>query len=180
MHRTDTCNYAINDNFQALEMPYSGKQLSMVMLLPFLSRNRQLPPLENVLSNALVKTLLEKLAPAEVTIDIPKFSFALGPKSLKQQLIDLGMQRAFTEQANFSGITSTLPLKIGYVVHDAFIAVDEKGTTVMAATIGGAVSTGIPEISFNADHPFIFLIKDNPTNQILFIGYVAEPTAAEE
>jgi len=111
---------------------------------------------------------------------IPKFAFTFGTTSIKPQLIEMGMRLAFTDRADFSGIADSLSLMISDVLHQAYIAVDEKGTTAAAATVVTIVNTSAPSgVRFIADHPFIFLIQDKPTNQILFIGYVSEPSIAE-
>jgi serpin B len=92
----------------------------------------------------------------------------------------MGMRLAFTDQADFSGICYSLSLMISDVLHQAYIAVDEKGTTAAAATAVVMRATAMPlsDVRMIIDHPFIFLIRDIPTDQTLFIGYMAEPTAA--
>jgi serpin B len=100
--------------------------------------------------------------------------------TLNRALMDMGMARAFQSGANFSGITRTADLYISMVVHKAFIDVAEEGTEAAAATgivIGKTSAQVSPSVTFRADHPFVFVIKDNQTGAILFIGRVTDPTA---
>jgi len=89
------------------------------------------------------------------------------------------MKRAFTEGADFSGITSDTDLMISVVVHKAFVDVNEQGTEAAAATGVGIVATSAapaPTPVFRADHPFLFLIRDMQSGSILFMGRLADPT----
>jgi serpin B len=175
MNRTNSCNYSENEHFQALEMPYGGKQVSMVVLLP---KDKQFLPSASTINDTIIKGLIAGFASKNVEIRMPKFTFKFGTVSLKPQLQELGMRLAFGN-ADFSGICDSLPLAISDVVHQAYIAVDEKGTTAAAATAvimaGGIHESGV---LMSLDRPFIFLIRDIPTDQALFIGYMADPTAA--
>ena len=175
MEREGKYNYFEDESFQAIEIPYSGNQVSMIMLLP---KNKQFLPSETFINNDIVKALLAGLTSKKTYVRIPKFSFTIGSISIKQRLIDLGMRLAFTGMADFSGICD-YPLFITDVFHNAFIAVDEKGTTAAAGT-AAIITTGISDGVFFADHPFIFLIRDVTANQALFIGYVSEPAAVEQ
>jgi serpin B len=171
MGRTGTYNYSEDNNFKAIELPYSGGQISMVVLSP---KSPYSIFTENAINNQNVKSLLEGLSPKRVFVNLPKFSFSYGTVSLRQPLIDLGMRLAFSGMADFSGINGKRSLAISNVFHQAYIAVDEKGTTAAAATAVILRETAIPfDLLINLDHPFIFLIRDIPTNQILFIGYLA-------
>jgi serpin B len=89
------------------------------------------------------------------------------------------MPTAFTDSADFSGMTSANDLYIDFVVHQAFIDVNEEGTEAAAATAVGIETTSVGPsenvYTFNADHPFIFIIKDNGTGMILFMGKVNNP-----
>ena len=112
-----------------------------------------------------------------VAVALPKFKVTT-PCTLGDELLALGMARAFSDQdADFTGISKHKRLTIDQVIHKAHIAVDEKGTAAAAAT---AVIIGIPfsgnssfkieTVLFKADHPFIYLIRDNRTGSILFLG----------
>ena len=111
--------------------------------------------------------------------------------NLSQMLATMGMPDAFGRNADFSGMTGNKDLFISAVLHKAFVAVDEQGTEAAAATaiigvLGSAAATGVAMRKtairpiFRADHPFIFIIKDNVSQSILFMGKVANPTIKAE
>jgi len=87
----------------------------------------------------------------------------------------MGMPLAFSDQADLSGMDGSRSLYLGAVVHKAFVELNEKGTEAAAATAGGVFGTSIPPM-FEANHPFLFLIRENATGTILFIGRVADPS----
>jgi len=97
---------------------------------------------------------------------------------LKDALGQMGMPIAFTDRANFSGMTKQEPLEIADVVHQAFIAVDENGTEAAAATgvVMRATSAPLKPVELRIDRPFLFLIQDDETGAVLFMGRVADPT----
>jgi serpin B len=109
---------------------------------------------------------------------MPKFSFR-STAQLKSALTELGMPLAFTDRADFTGMTKLDSLEIADVVHQAFIAVDEKGTEAAAATAVLARLTSAPlrQVELKIDRPFLFLIQDDETGAILFMGRVADPKA---
>jgi serpin B len=132
---------------------------------------------ESGLDNGRVSAMLGSLQPASVMLDLPKFQFE-SKFSLRDQLMALGVKDAFDPAtANFSGMTEKNDLYIGAVVHKAFVAVDEKGTEAAAATavIMDTASAPMFDVTLTIDRPFIFLIRDLPTGQILFIGRVLNP-----
>jgi serpin B len=90
----------------------------------------------------------------------------------------MGMKDAFSQgMADFSGMTGGRDLCISKVVHKAFVDVNEEGTEAAAATAGGMVATAyMKPLVFRADHPFIFIIRDNASGAILFMGRVTDPT----
>jgi serpin B len=174
MNRTASYNYSEDRDFKALELPYDGGEVSMVVVLPK-SMGTPVPSLESV--EALIAGFTQK----RVRVSLPKFSFTWGTTSVTEPLEDLGMRLAFSDRADFSGIGGVRDLFISDVLHQAFVAVDEKGTTAAAATAVVFNATCIPsqpDVYFIADHPFFFLIRDIPTGQILFIGNVGNPSFA--
>jgi serpin B len=115
-----------------------------------------------------------------VVVSLPRFKMET-EFSLKPVLCDLDAGLAFSDHADFSGIGDE-PLKISEVVHKAFVEVNEEGTEAAAATAvlmlrgaGLAGPTSQP-IVFQADHPFLFFIRDRKTNAVLFRGHVLDPT----
>ena len=107
---------------------------------------------------------------------MPKFEFTSG-FSVKKALAAMGMPDAFTDNADFSGMTGKRDLFISDVIHKAFVSVDEAGTEAAAATAVIMAATSMPAqpIAVTVDRPFIFLIRDNKTGAILFIGRVLDP-----
>jgi len=165
--------------FAALDMPYRDPRLSMTVLLP--DRRDGLDGLEEQLSPELLDETLATLDAAEATdveIRFPKLELRTR-YLLNSPLAALGMARAFTEQAQFGGISRTVPLAISSVAQSTFLRVDEKGTEAAAVTTVEVIITGgriQPEpIRFHADRPFLFLIRDRESGTILFIGRIVRP-----
>ncbi len=190
-------NYCESDGIQILEMPYKGDKISMLVLLPRteaseddeynyykyefgLNENLSLSNithLESILSEEKLKEWRSEMEPEIVFIYLPKYHFET-TYSLTDYLKSMGMSLPFVwPGADFSGIDGTEMLYIDEVLHKAYIDVYEEGTEAAAATI---VSMGfgaaMPRfIEFRADHPFIFIIQEKETGNILFIGKVVDP-----
>lgn len=168
-------------DYQALSLPYGGRQLSMVILLP--SDVDRLSKLEKRLTAEYLQPLLAKLdaAPAQLTdVTIPKYTLRTG-YDLVPACEALGIKDAFVDgQADFRGMGWPKgELWISQIVHKAFVAVDEEGTEAAAATAVEMATRGpapVPLV-FRADHPFLFLIRDNQTGTILFLGRITNPTS---
>ncbi|AWV90224.1 serpin family protein [Bradymonas sediminis] len=175
MQQTNYLSYAQMDGFEALELPYDGGDVSMLILLP-----EDLAAFEQGLDSATLSATIEALENTYTKITLPKFEYTLD-LPLAQTLQDMGMTDAFSSSADLSGITGTRDLVISDVVHKAFVAVDEEGTEAAAATavIGGATSVPPEPVDFRVDKPFIFMIRANQTGSLLFVGRVLEPNAAE-
>ena len=176
MQRTDRksiFNYTQNEDLQILEMPYAGEDLSMLILLPF---DDDIEALENSFTIEKLTEWKKSLRKRRVKIYIPKFKFET-KYFMKNTLSDLGMPTAFTNSADFSGMTGTKDLKIDKVIHQAFIEVNEEGTEAAAATGVTMMKHSKPPPTpiFKADHPFIFIIQHNETGNILFMGRVSNP-----
>jgi serpin B len=113
----------------------------------------------------------------QVDIELPKFKMT-AEFSLKKTLSQMGMPLAFSQRADFSGMSSFEQLFIDAVLHKAFVDVNEKGTEAAAATAVVVRPTSIqilPNATFHADQPFVFLIRENRSGSVLFIGRVANP-----
>ena len=175
MRQTESFAYAQGEGYQAVELPYDGQQLSMVILLP---AQGQLDAFESTLDAARVESILKDLIAQQVMLTLPRFEFE-SQFSLQGALSTLGMPGAFTEAADFSGMTGNRELSISEVVHKAFVSVDEAGTEAAAATavIVGVTSAPAEPVIFTADRPFLFLIRDIPTGTVLFLGRVVDPSA---
>ncbi len=180
MHRTDHFAYADVGDAQVLSLPYRGRTMSMLVVLP--KAMDGLAAVESSVSPETLAGWTSRLSSAKVRLSLPTFRFTSGFQ-LGDALEGLGMRLAFDAQnADFSGMTATERLWIGAVVHKAFVAVDEKGTEAAAATAvlmrAGSAPRPEPVVTFNADHPFLFVIRHEPTGAILFLGRVADPTAS--
>ncbi len=175
MKQTESLGYAENAGYQAVDLPYDGGELSMVILLPQIG---QLGDFENAMDAQQVQAIIESLEHKRVALAMPGFEFA-SIFSLKEALAAMGMPVAFSESADFSGIAGNRELFITDVVHKAFVSVDEAGTEAAAATAVIVGTTGIPEspVEVTLNHPFIFLIRDIETGAILFVGRVVNPSA---
>ncbi len=176
MSQKDRFGYWENEALQILEMPYIREDLSMVVFLPL--KKDGLPDLESKLDTETLNNWISKLNPQHVHVFFPKFKTAQNI-DLKKILIALGTVDSFTDKADFSGMEPNKDLYITDALHKAFIDVDEVGTEAAAAT---AVSVGVTSIlppefvpEFKADHPFLYLIKDNKTQSILFLGRLIRP-----
>lgn len=173
MRQTGSFRYGEGAGFQAVEMLYDGNELSMIILLP---SDGQLGAFEDKLDYVRVTEILASLKQNQVQLSMPRFennsSF-----SLKQALSALGMGVAFTQLADFSGMNGKRDLLIQDVVHKAFVSVDEAGTEAAAATavIVGTTSMPPEPVEMAVDSPFVYLVRDNATGSLLFVGRVADP-----
>ncbi len=175
MKQTESFGYTEGEGCQAVELPYDGGELSMVILLPEAGK---FEAFEKTLNAQQVSDIISGLQPTEVALTMPKFEFD-SEFSLKDTLAGMGMPIAFSGAADFSGMTGKRELAISDVVHKAFVAVDEAGTEAAAATavIVGLTAVPEPTVEVTVDRPFIFLIRDIETGAILFVGRVLNPGA---
>ncbi len=167
--------YAENDELQILELPYQGNEVSMLVLLP--KDNNGLQDLEKSLSLENLAAWKSSLLNQTINVSIPKFKLET-MYGLNGVLSAMGMPTAFNaDLADLSGITEEEQLFIQAALHKAFVEVNEEGTEAAAATGVVVGTTSLREYPvFKADHPFIFIIQDTETDNILFIGRVANPT----
>jgi serpin B len=175
MRQTAEFGYHDGGTFQALELPYAGRQLSMVVLLP--RRADGLAGLEKALSADLLAGVFAGLRKQTVDVTLPRFQVAARFR-LKETLSALGMASAFSPGADFSGmISSPEPLALADVFHQARVEVNEEGTEAAAATAVEVHALSLPPqpTVFRADHPFLFLVRENRTGTILFLGRLADP-----
>lgn len=175
MNKKSRFGYAEIDDLQIVELPYEGQELSMFVLLP---KKGNLDSLEKSLDTQKISTLIKSLKEKKVDVYLPEFKFS-AKYFVADTLKRMGMATAFSENADFSGMTGKKDLFINEVIHQAFVEVNEKGTEAAAATGVTMGMTAMPELVkiFNADHPFIFMIQEKKTENILFLGRVSDPTA---
>lgn len=169
MRKEERLGYMAGQDYQAVEIPYKGGELSMVIILPDEGKFREV---EERLSIELLDEVTKGLREIQVKLSMPTFSFSSG-FSLKEPLEALGMEKAFSPEADFSGMSEEGGFYVTAAVHKAFIRVDEEGTEAAAATgisVGRALAVQVV-----VDRPFIFLIRDRLSNTILFLGRVTRP-----
>ncbi|HPM89393.1 MAG TPA: serpin family protein [Tenuifilaceae bacterium] len=169
----DKFGYYVGTNYQALELNYRGNKLSLLILLP--NEDTPMADFERNLSLQLYQQATKGLNPEKVTVLLPKFTIETS-LSLKQTLSDMGMPIAFSNAANFSGISGKDDLKISDAFHKAYIEVSEEGTTAAAATaVVVAVKSMLPANTFVANRPFIYILRHKDSGAILFMGKVENP-----
>lgn len=166
--------FTSGDGYQVVELPYAGGTAAMTILVPDEGR---LYEFESKLDAEKLYEILNAMRPASIQLGLPKFQFE-SQFSLPDQLSALGMTDAFDPNlADFSGMTDNRELFVSDVIHKAFVAVDEKGTEAAAATavIMELAMAPMFDISLTIDRPFIFIIRDTVSGQILFMGRVVNP-----
>ncbi len=162
-------NYAETEELQILEMPYEGDELSMLVILP--RENLESIDINNEKLNELRGMLSER----KISVYMPKFKFET-KYFMEKDLIEMGMPTAFSMGADLSGMTGNMDLFIDKVIHQAFVEVNEEGTEAAAATaVIVALKSSISDY-FMADHPFMFIIQQKDTGNILFMGRVVDPS----
>ena len=185
-----TFNYADLEKLQILELPYKGDKISMLILLPKqgeaydyekgekITYNYNLEDIE--LSSEKLNEYKSEMQETKLSaIYLPKFKFDT-KYFMVSTLSEMGMPTAFSMQADLSGIDGSQNLYIQNVIHQAFVQVDEKGTEAAAATsIMIGIKSAMPSNVFRADHPFIFIIQEKETGNILFMGRMTDPTKAQ-
>lgn len=177
MHQNGMFNYkyVAHDSVHVLEMPYTGTNMSMFVLLP--DDCQSLAMLEKGLTADKMNELTSGLRPTTIDVHFPRFELSYRAP-LGDMLKEMGITKAFDpSQADFSGIDNTRELYISRAIHQATLRVNEDGTTAAAAS-GFVVSARTfyrPE--FRANRAFVFLIMDRTTRAVLFIGRVVDPRA---
>jgi serpin B len=167
-------DYVKGANYQAVSLPYIGGKQSMLILIP---EAGQFSDFQKALSAESLQQIENSLVGNQVELSLPKFTFSTDTP-LGDTLAALGMPDAFKAGvADFSGMDGSDKLFISAVLHKAFVGVDEEGTEAAAATavVVGTMAMPISEIQLTVDRPFIFLIRDNDTGAILFMGQVLNP-----
>ena len=141
MEQKESFAYSKGNNYQAVELPYDGREISMVILLP---DSDQFEAFEKAIDYQRIKGIIEDLEGREVRLTMPKFEFD-SDFSLNKILTEMGMPVAFSSDADFSGMTGNKDLFISDVIHKAFVSVDEAGTEAAAATAVIMKLTAMPE-----------------------------------
>jgi serine protease inhibitor len=178
MSNNDDYRYYNGSNYQALRLPYGRDKIAMYVLLP--NEDVDIDSFIQTLNHDKLDEDFDGYSTKKVIIKLPKFKLEYGVKRLNDALKNLGMGVAFNmDAANFSGIASLEPpynLYIGFVDHKAFVEINEKGTEAAAGTVVGMeLSAIMPQQSFIVDRPFVFVIRDDRSGSILFMGKIVNP-----
>ena len=175
MQQQSYFDYYEDKHIQVVQLPYKGDDLSMLVVLPKLNHKLAMQQLAKSLSATKIKQWRSGLVRQEVNLHLPKFKLD-ARYQMKKLLADMGMPKAFNNGAEFNLYADGPPIKLDEVYHQAVVTVDEKGTEAAAAAgaVGMYVGRSYP-VEFKADHPFMFVIKDNKTDAILFLGQVNKP-----
>jgi serpin B len=175
-----TAPYAAGEGWQAVELGYVGGELAMLLLVPDAGG---LAAVESSLSDGLLDDAVAALSDAEVDLQLPRWDIETSAQ-LADLLRELGMPTAFTDAADFSGISREAALAISAVVHQANITVDENGTEAAAATAVVVGATSAPEptdvVELHIDRPFLFVLRDTTTGAVTFLGRIADPSATRD
>ncbi|GFY50434.1 serpin B3 [Trichonephila inaurata madagascariensis] len=172
MHLKENFLYVEKESYKALELPYKGEDISMLILLP--NTKDGLSNLENSLNSTFIQDLKQGMRKRKVEVALPKFRLEYS-KSLKQQFQSLGMNKIFNAEAHLDGINDSKQLLVSEIVHKAVLIVNEEGSEAAAATAVVMMRCSLlmcPE--FIVDHPFLFVIYNSKNNLIYFMGRVDE------
>jgi serpin B len=177
MFQNTEMKYFEDDNLSLASLDYGNRAFSMLFVLP--NQNVSFDAMLNLLQQPDYFTnCIHSTRTCEVDLYIPKFKIeAEYEQTLKNTLAQLGMEIAFTESADFSGI-SNIAIYISKIKQKAYIEVNEKGTEAAAVTSIEMIYTSVQspkKSTFRADHPFLFAIRENSTGAILFMGKVGNP-----
>jgi serpin B len=173
MTNTEHYTYACTDEWSAVSLDYAGGDASMLVILP----SGSMEEFQEQFDTDLLQNIRGSLTSRNVQLSMPRFEFTRS-MLLSQILSTLGMESAFGSSADFSGITGNLDLYISEVLHKAYIKVDENGTEAAAATAIMMSLVSMPEepVEININKPFVFIIQNNHTGSIVFMGRMMNPT----
>ncbi len=180
MHETAELRYGHGHGYAAVDLPYRASTLSLLVLLPV---GQSVAALEGALAHGRLVAIVRGLSSKPVQLSLPRFHLATHAL-LNDPLKALGMPIAFSEAANFSGITNAVRLRIGLVEHASDFKVDEAGTVAAAATVvtlEPTVAHALPPrpIPFDANRPFLFFLRDDRTGALLFAGRLSDAASAQ-
>jgi len=172
MSQRSRMKYVGTEDVDAVALPYLGGDVELLAIAPKTGKLRSFDAND-------IESIYGKLSVEEVNLKLPKFKIDGASVKLKDTLTKMGMGVAFSDDANFSGMTGKDELKISDVVHKAFVGLDEKGTEAAAATavimVGKTAVFPKQVYDVTFDRPFVFAIRDVPTGQILFMGRITKP-----
>ncbi|WP_372752881.1 serpin family protein [Mariniflexile sp.] len=172
MSMSEDLNYFSNSIFSSVELPYANNEYTMILMLPNVENT--VDDILAIMNNENWMSWQSSYSEHNLRITMPKFTFSY-KKEFNEALVNLGLGIAFSDNANFSGI-SDISTKISFVLQKTFIDVNEEGTEAAAVTVVGVETTSVNSPKhFLLDRPFIFAIKEKETGSICFIGKVGNP-----
>jgi serpin B len=176
MHQTERMRYVSGRDYKAVELPYRASRLSLLVMLP---AGKSLSRLQRDLGRSGLGRVVRRLSPKTVQLSLPRFHLST-KVDLKSVLKSLGMPLAFSDSADFSGMAAVEGLKISKVDHVADLSVDEEGTVAAAATgitMVPVSAEGTPRdlVTFTANRPFLFFLRDRESGAVLFAGRLVAP-----
>jgi serpin B len=179
MHQTERLSYSHGNGYTAVELPYLGSTLSLLVVLPI---GQSISSLQDRLDAESLGQIVDRLVQKTVALSLPRFKLEYRVE-LAKPLQALGMTDAFSEKADFSGIAASPPLKLGVVEHAANFSLNEQGTLAAATTVITFEPTSVevnsgPTVRFDVNRPFLFFLRDDRTGTALFAGRLSEPVAA--
>ena len=177
MTMIEKLQYYETDEYQFISKPYRDSGLSFCVILP--KDLFGIEEIEKKISDDFLKDILDSTHSTRTLLSLPKIKFK-SSYMLGEALVNAGLKTAFTNKADFSGITKEKPFWLGELIHKTWIEIDEEKTEAAAATLTLMIR-GLPPLTkvFKADHPFMFFIIDNSTRTILFMGRYVKPTHGE-
>ena len=167
--------YGEGNGWKVVTLPYDGGEVACDIVLPDAGRFDEI---EAAMTPTLLATVRSSQKARPGTLYLPKFEIKGETFSVRDSLTKLGMGQAFSDSADFSGITTTDHVSLFDVMHQAFVKVDEKGTEAAAATsvAGGTASAPVdPPFTMTVDRPFLFFVRDVATGTLLFVGRISSP-----
>lgn len=174
MNETGYYDYFENADFQFISKYYAGKDKSFCMILP--KKRYGISSIDASIDKLILDSIFKHSTSTLVDLSMPKFKLEAS-YSLNESLSKLGLKKAFADDANFLGISTSSRLRINKIIHKTYIEVNEEKTEAAAATRIDCINGIIlydelapkPKV-FNANHPFMFMIIDNQTKSIIFMG----------
>ena len=178
MNMTESLQYFENSEYQFISKPYRNSELSFCVILP--KELFGIEEIEKKMKNDFLNAILDSTFYTKTALSIPKIKLE-SSYDLSEALKRAGLNAAFTQEANFSGITKDEPIQLFKVLHKTCIELDEEKTEAAAATATTMRITGsrLSYKIFKADHPFVFFVIDNQSKAILFMGRYFKPTKGE-
>ncbi len=169
MYQKSKFLYYETPRIKVIKLPYKGGKMNLMVILPI--DNKEFIKVENMLTLRMIKKIENDMTKVTLPVELPKFKLE-SDFNLKETFMAMGMRLPFSNNADFSKMTSKNNLKIDKVIHKANIDVSEKGTEAAAATaVVMTLKCALPPYYFTANKPFIYLLQDDKNN-VVFMGRV--------